>query len=323
MTFVQERQVLISVGLNEDAQKSQNPHIPYAVDEVVDSGVAACEAGAALVHFHARFPDGRQAKVEPEPTRAILQGLADRCGAIAFPTTYPPAEGGDLRLSRTAPHMWPSVEPPVGPPPHVMPFDMFRRGDIFEPGGLALWDPVSQTISSPGVLGSGAAAPTQWDPPEFLTDMLAHGLVPTFICFDLGDLRWVLALTQTGVVPQPLLVQFHLFGRLLWGAPPSRHSLDAAHGLWHESGVDGELLYCAQAVPTLQQHDDLLDHALGLGMGIRTGIGDNPHLFPTQTNAELVSRMVEQAKARGLSPVSTSTLRSRFMPARRKGEEIP
>jgi len=37
-----------------------SPHLPYTVEQVVDQGVAAAEAGAAILHLHARDPhDGR------------------------------------------------------------------------------------------------------------------------------------------------------------------------------------------------------------------------------------------------------------------------
>ena len=36
---------------------SMSPYLPYTVSDVVDQGVAAAEAGAAVLHLHARNPE--------------------------------------------------------------------------------------------------------------------------------------------------------------------------------------------------------------------------------------------------------------------------
>src|SRR5262249_58127008 len=36
----------------------QTPHLPTTVDEIVDAAVASADAGAAIVHLHARDKDG-------------------------------------------------------------------------------------------------------------------------------------------------------------------------------------------------------------------------------------------------------------------------
>src|SRR4051794_20785411 len=38
--------------------KEANPHLPEQPDEIVEQGIAAWRAGAAVLHVHARAPDG-------------------------------------------------------------------------------------------------------------------------------------------------------------------------------------------------------------------------------------------------------------------------
>src|SRR5260370_4401162 len=38
------------------AKKTLNPNIAYSPQEIAEDAIATCEAGAALVHFHARDP---------------------------------------------------------------------------------------------------------------------------------------------------------------------------------------------------------------------------------------------------------------------------
>jgi uncharacterized protein (DUF849 family) len=43
---------------------SQSPHLPLSADAVAEAAIEAVEAGSAVVHLHAREPDGR-----PTPSR--------------------------------------------------------------------------------------------------------------------------------------------------------------------------------------------------------------------------------------------------------------
>ena len=70
----------LEVALNGPWGRARQPRIPVAVADIVEDGIAACRAGAAIVHFHAydeqsgiqkddwqlyaRIIDGIRAKVE-------------------------------------------------------------------------------------------------------------------------------------------------------------------------------------------------------------------------------------------------------------------
>jgi len=61
--------VVLEVGLTERAEKAQNPNVPYGPDEVAADLVACMSHGATLVHYHARYDDGRQGWNDPELSR--------------------------------------------------------------------------------------------------------------------------------------------------------------------------------------------------------------------------------------------------------------
>ena len=46
--------LIIECSLNEQVTKEQNASVPIAPDEIVADALAAADAGAAIVHFHAR-----------------------------------------------------------------------------------------------------------------------------------------------------------------------------------------------------------------------------------------------------------------------------
>ena len=53
--------------------KEANPHLPEQPDEIVEQGIAAWRAGAAVLHVHARTPDGANTM-----DRAGLRGSPSR-----------------------------------------------------------------------------------------------------------------------------------------------------------------------------------------------------------------------------------------------------
>jgi 3-keto-5-aminohexanoate cleavage enzyme len=73
--------------------KEANPNLPEQPDEIVEQGVAAWEAGAAVLHVHARAEDGSNT-MDPEIYHELHRRLCERTDAIVQLTT-----GGSPRLS--------------------------------------------------------------------------------------------------------------------------------------------------------------------------------------------------------------------------------
>ncbi|CAN5225880.1 3-keto-5-aminohexanoate cleavage protein [soil metagenome] len=65
----------------------QSPAIPVTVEEIVDSAVAAHEAGAAIVHVHVRDPTTGKPSADLGLFEEVIAGIRERCGAIVQPTT--------------------------------------------------------------------------------------------------------------------------------------------------------------------------------------------------------------------------------------------
>lgn len=75
--------------------KKANPDLPEQLDEIVPQGVAAWHAGAAILHIHARNPDGGNA-ADKEIYRKIHERLCAETDAVINVTTgcglYVPVE---------------------------------------------------------------------------------------------------------------------------------------------------------------------------------------------------------------------------------------
>ena len=53
--------ILIVAGLNGMRSRAESPAVPYTADEIAGEAKRAVDAGAGVVHLHARKPDGSPA----------------------------------------------------------------------------------------------------------------------------------------------------------------------------------------------------------------------------------------------------------------------
>ncbi|WP_129563150.1 3-keto-5-aminohexanoate cleavage protein [Paraburkholderia dokdonensis] len=66
---------------------SMSPYLPVTPEEIADAAVGACEAGAAIIHLHARDPHTGKPDQRPEAFEPFLKSIRQRCPAIINLTT--------------------------------------------------------------------------------------------------------------------------------------------------------------------------------------------------------------------------------------------
>ncbi|KWF70001.1 3-keto-5-aminohexanoate cleavage protein [Burkholderia pseudomultivorans] len=66
---------------------SMSPHLPVTPQEIADAAVQACEAGAAVIHLHARDPETGKPEQTPEAFMRFLPDIKRRCDAVLNLTT--------------------------------------------------------------------------------------------------------------------------------------------------------------------------------------------------------------------------------------------
>ena len=59
-----------------------SPHLPVTAAQIADASVAAAQAGAAIIHLHARDPDSGYPSADPAHFRPFLEDIAKRCDAV-------------------------------------------------------------------------------------------------------------------------------------------------------------------------------------------------------------------------------------------------
>ncbi|CAM3726978.1 3-keto-5-aminohexanoate cleavage protein [Bordetella tumulicola] len=66
---------------------SMSPHLPVTADEIAEAAIGAAEAGAAVLHLHARDPQTGKPSQDPELFRPFLQKIKERTNAVINITT--------------------------------------------------------------------------------------------------------------------------------------------------------------------------------------------------------------------------------------------
>ncbi|MFD6262571.1 3-keto-5-aminohexanoate cleavage protein [Micromonospora chalcea] len=85
--MIRADRVIISAAVTGSVHvPSQSDHLPLSPEQVVQSSLEAARAGAAVIHLHARHPDGRPA-FEPATFEEIIPPIVDQCDAVINITT--------------------------------------------------------------------------------------------------------------------------------------------------------------------------------------------------------------------------------------------
>lgn len=290
MSFRDDGKVYLEVGVNGEASKDENPHVPYGADETARDVVECIQHGATVVHYHARHDDGRQAWSDDEISRSVLAAAARDVDPLAYP-------GYDGRLE----HIWALAEhPPAGAGLLFAPFDPARHVTH------ALWnEDESRFEATERSNGSHPAYPPELD------RFKKAGLVPSIGVFNAVDLRWVMLAARIGILRQPLKIKLFFSDRWVSHNDPDPAVLDflvSQIPKW----IDHEIVVVPYAMSSAERCQELWEHALDRGLGIRVGIGDCPAVYRRVTNAQMVDRAVHLITKRGLSLATQDDLRARF-----------
>lgn len=84
----QQKKVIISCAVTGAIHTpSMSPHLPITADEIAEASIAACAAGAAIIHLHARDPITGKPDQRPEAFLPFLKQIKERSKAVINLTT--------------------------------------------------------------------------------------------------------------------------------------------------------------------------------------------------------------------------------------------
>lgn len=269
--------IIISCALTGGGDtKGINPAVPATPQEIADQAIDAYNAGAAIVHIHARDPDTGTQTLEPELNRRMFNEICEKihksnCPVIINLTT---GWGGRIRFDQEHPDRQLPERTLFSPQERVQHILDCRP-----------------EICSLDIATFNFGADPFINTPAMLTQMAALiesvGVKPELEVFDTGHVRLAKHLIEQGVLndPRPL---FQLCLGIPWGAEATPGAMLAmrdmlpSNALWSAFGIGRhEFPIVAAAAMT--------------GGNVRVGLEDNLYLSRGElapSNAILVDRAV-------------------------------
>jgi uncharacterized protein (DUF849 family) len=278
---------------------SMSPHLPVTPDEIAQAAIAAAEAGAAIVHLHARDPRDGRPDQSPDAFAPFLQVIKQRSNCVINITT-----GG-------APTML--VEERLRPAatfkPEVASLNMGSMNFGLYPM-LARYKEFRFDWERPYLEGSRDRIfrNTFADIENILTTCAENGTRFEVECYDIGHLYTLAHFVDRGLVKPPLFVQ-SVFG-ILGGIGP--HPEDVMHMKRTADRLFGDS-YCWSVLGVGRHQLPIAATAVAMGGHLRVGLEDSLWIAPgrlARSNAEQVRMARQIVEGLGLAIASPDEARS-------------
>lgn len=273
------RKVILEVRCNEFAMRDENPHVPWSPAEIAEDAARCAEAGASILHYHARDPETGAPSAEVALYAETARRVRAACDLILTPTLGATSIPDSLeRVAHIAPLAAdPATRPDIAPLDlATINIDPYRPGDGFAVENLIYLNPIE---------GIRAQAKVIYE----------AGVRAEAALWNVGSARLLGALLELGDLQTPLLAQLALSDLLLCCHPANEAGLDALlpflprrEGLhWLALHPGGNLLPLVPAI-------------LARGGHLALGLGDAPfHELGKPTNAEVIAEAARRVRAAG------------------------
>ena len=280
---------------------TMSPYLPVTPEQIADQALEAAEAGAAILHLHARDPKTGRPSSSADDFMAFLPRLKADCDAVLNLTT-----GGSAVMTLDQ-----RLEAPLLAQPEMcslnmgtMNFALYPMAERFD-GWLHDWEKPFLENSDDLVFKN-----TPRDIEAVLTRLgKERGARFEFECYDVGHLYMLKHFVDRGLVEAPFFVQF-VFGVLGGiGADPDNliHMKHIADKLF---GAD----YRFSVLAAGRHQIPLATMSAAMGGHVRVGLEDNLYLAKgqlAQSNADQVRKI--RAIAEGLGREIASPADARAM----------
>ncbi len=282
-----DKLIITCAPVGAEVTRHDNPHVPYTSAEIAEAAIQAVEAGASMVHLHARTDDGQPSQ-DPERFLAIARRIRAVCDPILQIST------GGAVTATTAERLAPL---------HHLELSRELEMASFTCGTVNFGDDVF--MNSPTFLK------------ELATTLRHLGIKPEIEVFEAGMVTNALRLIKQGFLAHPLHFDFVL------GVPGAMTG--GLHQLMFL--VDQLPPLCTWSVAGIGAHQlPLATLAIMLGGHVRVGFEDNLYYRRGElavSNAQLVARVVRIAEELG-RPVATPAEAREILglPASREGRAV-
>jgi uncharacterized protein (DUF849 family) len=278
---------------------SMSPHLPVTPEEIAEAAIGAAEAGAAIVHLHARNPVTGQPDQTPEAFTPFLQVIKQRSDCVINITT-----GGSPTML---------VQERVGPAQHFKPevasLNMGTMNFGLYPM-LNRFKEFKHEWERPYLEGSrDRIFRNTFSDIEFILESCSeNGTRFEIECYDIGHLYTLAHFAERGVIKPPFFVQ-SVFG-LLGGIGP--HPEDVAHMKRTADRLFGDQ-YRWSVLGAGKNQLPIAAMAIAMGGNARVGLEDSLWIGAgklAETNAQQVRAVRQVIEGLGLDVATPDEART-------------
>lgn len=281
---------------------TMSEHLPITPDQIAQASIEAAEAGASVIHLHARNPETGKPDPRPELFQEFLPKIKGACDAVINVST-----GGGLGMSREERLLAATTTSPEMASLNVgsLNFGLFPMLDKYSDFQHD-WEPEFLEMTRDFIFRNTFADL------EYIVKELGqvHGTRFEFECYDLGHLYNLAWLLDQGWIEGTVFVQM-VFG-VLGGVGADLDNLMHMHTIADRLFGDG---YEWSVLAAGRHQMSFATQAAMLGGNLRVGMEDSLYLGPgqlTPSNAAQVTKIRSIIENLGLQIATPAEARDRL-----------
>jgi len=260
---------------------SMSDYLPVTPEEIAQQSIGAAEAGASILHLHARDPENGRPTSDPDVFKKFLPVIKDACNAVINITT-----GGGLQMTVEQ-----RLEAPLKFKPEMCSLNMGSMNFALFPAASKLknwkndWEKPFLEASEDFIFRN------TFGDVRKIVKMLGEECGTKFEheCYDIGHLYNLAHFVDAGIIKPPFLIQ-SIFG-VLGGIGPEMDNVlfmkQTADRLFGDDYIWSVLAAGRHQIPFVTQ-------AAMMGGNVRVGLEDSIYLEKgvlAKSNAEQVSKI--------------------------------
>jgi uncharacterized protein (DUF849 family) len=282
--------VMIEVRCNEYTMRDRNPHVPWSAAEIGEDAARCRDAGAAVVHYHARNAATGAPSWDVVDYAAVIKEIRASCDVLINPTlgasTIPDPEARVAHIPELA------ADPATRP--DIAPVDL---GSF----NIDPYDAASKSFRNEELVYRTSVKGLRHE----IDRIRGAGVAVQAVLWTVGSARLLGAFIDMEVLPEPTLAEITLSDGWLSTHPGTLRGLQAMVEflperamVWSVGLFGGNLLKLVTPIAELGGH-------------LSIGLGDYPYLeLGSPTNADVVAEVVRMCRAVGREPATPDDVRA-------------
>jgi uncharacterized protein (DUF849 family) len=276
------RKIILSCAITGSVHTpTMSEYLPITPLQIVDSALEAAQAGAAILHLHARDPKNGRPSADPEHFQQICPVLAERTNAILNITT-----GGSARMTIEE-----RLAYALKVKPEMCSLNMGSMNFSFHPVAERItqwrydWER-EYVEGSKNVVFKNTFADIEY----ILRNLGEEGTRFELECYDVGHLYNLAYFVDRNIIKTPMFIQA-IFG-ILGGLGPDPENLFVMRST--ADRLFGRENYQLSVLGAGRHQMSLLTVGAILGANVRVGLEDSLYLVPgvrAKSNAEQVRKI--------------------------------